>query len=113
VISLFFYIYAGFSIILTSLAQIILKYGANENNPRRSIYLNKATMTGYGILLLVTGFSVLALQGIELKVFYAAAYALNFIIVAILSWKLLGESLSQKKCIGIFLIALGFVIFNV
>jgi multidrug transporter EmrE-like cation transporter len=103
---------AGFSILLTSLAQILLKVGANKKNTNESIYLNRATMGGYGLLLLVTVLSVLALKGIELKVFYAAAYALNFILVAIFSWKFLGEPLSRKKIAGILLIALGIIVFN-
>lgn len=108
----FFYACAGLSILLTSLAQILLKIGASKKRGTESIYLNRATISGYGILLLVTVLSVLALRGIELKVFYAAAYALNFILVAILSWKFLGEQLSQKRVAGIFLIAVGIVVFN-
>jgi small multidrug resistance pump len=111
-VSLLYYVYAGLSILLTSIAQVLLKVGASKNNPRKSIYLNRATISGYGILLLVTVLSVLALQGLELKVFYATAYALNFILVAILSWKFLGEQLSAKKIAGIMFIAFGIIIFN-
>ena len=107
----FFYLCAGSSIILTSLAQILLKIGAKKDN--RNIYLNKATIEGYCILLVVTILSVLALQGIELKLFYSAAYSLSFILVTFLSWKILGETLSRKKVFGILIIAFGIIIFNI
>ena len=110
---LFFYLCAGLAIILTSIAQILLKIGAGKKYADKSIYLNRATIGGYAILFFVTVLSVLALKGIELKIFYAAAYSLNFILVAVLSWKILDESLSQKKCLGIFLIALGIIVFNI
>jgi len=109
---LFFYICVGLSIFLTSIAQILLKIGASKNKVNESVYLNRATITGYGLLLVVTVLSVLALQGIELKVFYATTYALNFILIAILSSKYLGELLTKKKLSGILLIALGVIVFN-
>lgn len=107
-----YYLCAGLSILLTSIAQILLKFGARTKNTNESVYFNWATISGYGLFLVVTLLSVLALKGIELKVFYAAAYALNFILVAFFSWKLLGESLSLKKIGGILLIASGIVVFN-
>ena len=64
------------------------------------------------ILFFVTVLSVFALQGIELKFFYAVAYALNFILVTILSWFFLREQLSREKVIGILLIAFGVIFFN-
>jgi Membrane transporters of cations and cationic drugs len=109
---LFFYLCLGLSILLTSVAQILLKIGASKKNSNESVYLNRTTISGYGLLVVVTVLSVLALKGIELKVFYAAAYALNFILVAIFSWKFLGEPLSRKKVAGILLIALGILVFN-
>jgi multidrug transporter EmrE-like cation transporter len=108
----FFYACAGLSIILTSIAQVLLKIGATRKNVNESIYFNRATISGYGLLLIVTPLSVLALKGIELKVFYSAAYALNFVLVAILSWKILGETLTRKKCFGILIIAIGIIVFN-
>ncbi|WP_421908311.1 hypothetical protein [Methanolacinia petrolearia] len=109
----FFYLCAGLSILLTSFAQILLKIGASKTMETESIYLNKATIGGYVVLLIVTLLSVLALQGIELKIFYAAAYSLNIILVAILSSKILKESFSQNKTIGILIIAIGIIIFNI
>lgn len=109
---LFFYVCLGLSILLTSTAQILLKIGARKKTANESVYLNRSTISGYGLLVVVTVLSVIALKGIELKVFYAAAYALNFILVAIFSWKFLREPLSKKKIAGILLIALGIVIFN-
>jgi multidrug transporter EmrE-like cation transporter len=86
--------------------------GASKKNVDESVYLNRTTISGYGLLVVVTVLSVLALNGIELKAFYSASYALNFILITILSWKILGESLSQKKATGILLIGLGVIIFN-
>ena len=110
---LYYYACAGLSIILTSIAQILLKIGASREKSDESIYLNIYTIGGYLTLLIVTILSVLALKGIELNIFYATAYALNLIFIAILSWKILGESLSRKKCAAILLIATGVIVFIV
>ncbi|KAF5083713.1 hypothetical protein DSECCO2_85140 [anaerobic digester metagenome] len=74
-------------------------------------YFNISTMTGYGILLVVTFISVIALIEVPLKMFYAIA-SLNFVVVALLSWGILKEEISKGMIFGIMLIITGVVVFN-
>jgi len=76
------------------------------------IYLNLSTLCAYGILLIVTAISVIALKEIPLKVFYAIV-SLNIAVVVILSRAILKENVNTKMITGIILIVIGIVIFNV
>jgi multidrug transporter EmrE-like cation transporter len=110
--TLVYYGIAGCSIVLTGLAQVLLKTGASKKSRDGHIYLNRFTLSGYSILFVVTFLSVYALQGIALKTFYAAAYSLAIVIVTILSRFFLRERLSPDKVTGIFLILIGIIVFN-
>ena len=106
-----YYLFAMLAIVLTGVSQTLLKLGARNDNTPLSVYLNPATMTGYLVLLIVTICSVFALQGLELKLFYALA-SLNYVIVVVLSGIVLKEGLSMNKVVAVCLIALGVVVFN-
>lgn len=99
-------------ILLTGIGQTILKIGTLNNNSSLGIYINPATMTGYILFLIATISSVLALKGIELKLFYALT-SFNYVVVMILSRVILKESLSKNKMGSIFLITVGLIIFNI
>ncbi|OPX65134.1 MULTISPECIES: hypothetical protein [unclassified Methanoregula] len=110
--TMLYYGIAGCSILLTGLAQVLLKTGATQKSSDENIYLNRFTLSGYSILLLVTILTVYSLQGIELKTFYAAAYSLAIVIVTVLSGIFLREHLSRNKLTGILLILIGIIVFN-
>lgn len=106
------YIYMILTILLTGIGQTILKIGTLNNNSSLGVYINPATITGYILFLIVTISSVLALKGIELKLFYTLT-SLNYVIVMILSRVILKENLSRNKIGSIFLIMVGLIIFNI
>lgn len=95
---------AGFS-------QIILK-SASSREYRHWIfqYLNIRVITGYGLMVLSTLCTVYAYRTIPLSM--APAWdALGQIIVAVLSYLILGERISKRKYIGLTIIIIGIMIF--
>lgn len=104
------------AVFLTGISQVLLKIGSGHQGKRiKSVfdaYLNHYTITAYGLLLLVTIINVIALTGgIPLKLVYAIA-SLNLVVVAGLSWGVLKERVPKKMVVGIGLIVLGVVVFN-
>ena len=106
-----YYLFAMLSIVLTGVSQTLLKIGARNDNTPLGVYLNPATLTGYFMFLIVTICGVFALQGLELKLFYALA-SLNYVVVMLLSGIVLKEELSRNKVVALCLIVAGVVVFN-
>lgn len=103
------------AVLFTSISQVLLKIGSRQYNTFGyflSPYLNKYTLSAYALFLLVTVISVVVLQHIPLKLYYAIT-SLNFVAVVLLSWGLLKEEMNWGMVLGVFLIVLGVVVFNV
>jgi hypothetical protein len=96
------------AVLLTGISQVLLKVGAAHRGKRKDsildAYLNLPTFFAYGLLLLVTVISVIALKKVPLKVFYAIA-SLNLVVVG-LSWGILKEKVNKRMVMGI-------VVFNI
>jgi multidrug transporter EmrE-like cation transporter len=111
-------ILAIFSILLTSIGQILLKIGAKPAKIHPWVpkplkpYLNKYTMLGYSILFVVTILSIYVLKDIPLNVFFPLFISGNLIAIAIFSHLFLHESFNYRKIMGIFLIISGILIFS-
>jgi len=103
-----FLIFAFIAIILTGIAQILLKMGSKN---KVSVYCNKFSIIGYFLLFIVTIFGILALKGLDLK-FYYALTSLNYILILIFSYIILKEEITKNKIMGIILIVWGIIIFN-
>lgn len=103
------------AVLLTGISQILLKIGSAHQGKRKdsvlAAYLNLPTLFAYGLLLLVTVISVLAMKEIPLKMFYAIA-SLNFVVVVSMSWGVLKEEVNKKMIVGIVMIVLGVAVFN-
>jgi len=104
-------------VLLTGISQVLLKIGsAHQGKKKDSVlaaYLNLPTLCAYGLLLFVTVINVIALTGgISLKIVYAIA-SLNLVVVVGLSWGVLKENVNKKMVVGILLIVLGIMVFNV
>ena len=105
------------AVFLTGISQVLLKIGAAHQGKRKysllDAYLNFHTISAYGLLLLVTVISVIALTGgIPLKLFYAIT-SLNLVVVVGLSWWILKEGINRKMMMGIVIIVLGIAVFNI
>ncbi len=108
------WLFALLSIFFTGIGQTLLKMGAKKEEGKNQLagaYLNRHVIIAYGLFLLVTLFSVYALRGIPLKVFYSLT-SLNFFTVMIFSYFVLKEPANREQVIGIGLIAFGVIIFN-
>jgi uncharacterized membrane protein len=103
-------LFALMAVVLTGISQVLLKIGSRRHDRRFQIYYNPTTITGYIVFLLVVPCSLVALRGLELKLFYAIA-SLNYAIVVILSAVLLQERLTWRKAASILLIISGILIF--
>lgn len=103
------------AVLFAGISQVFLKIGSRQQNPFGQLispYLNIYTLGAYAIFLFVTIITVIALQKIPLKLFYAIT-SLNFVIVALLSWYFLKERLNKAMIMGICLIFFGVMIFNI
>ncbi|HTY91168.1 MAG TPA: hypothetical protein VMC84_08340 [Methanocella sp.] len=105
------YILVILCILLTGMGQLCLKLGSHNKQSFLGMYLNPYTLSGYAILFIVTILSVLALMGIDLKVF-SAFMALNYVAITLLSVAVLHEPLSKNRIIAIVLIVFGVAAFN-
>ncbi len=103
-------LFALFAVVLTGSSQVLLKIGSRYSDQFFKTYFNLATISGYALFLLVMVCSLIALKGLELKLFYAIA-SLNYAIVVILSAVLLQERLTWRKAASILLIISGILIF--
>lgn len=108
------------AVLITSISQVLLKRGASRGKNYGDTadegflapYLNRYTISAYCLLLLTTIIGVIALQIVPLKLFYAIA-SLNFVIVAGLSYVFLKEEMSVRMILGIGLLIVGVVVFNI
>jgi small multidrug resistance pump len=103
------------AVTLTGISQVLLKIGsahqASGKNTYLAAYLNLPTFIAYGLLLITTVISVIALKEVPLKVFYTVT-SLNFVIILGLSWGYLKEEVNMKMVVGSILIISGILIFN-
>jgi multidrug transporter EmrE-like cation transporter len=105
-------------VLLTGISHLLLKQGSDkrgwgEKENILAAYLNWHTLSAYSILFLSTILSIMALQVVPLKLFYAIAYSLSFVVVIGLSWSILNEEVTERMLIGIGLIIIGLLVFNV
>ena len=104
------------AVLLSGISQVLMKIGSAHQGKRNgsilAAYLNLPTLFAYGLLLFVTGISVIALKEIPLKTFYAIS-SLGFVVVMGLSWGLLREKITRDMIIALVLISSGVIFFNV
>jgi uncharacterized membrane protein len=96
--------------ILTATAQLLLKLGALKRYSGISQFLNVYVISGYFILVFVTGISVIAYRGIEFKAGPIVA-ALSYAIVVFLSRFILKEKINNRKFCGVLFVIVGILIF--
>lgn len=106
-------VYLLLVIAFTGISQTLLKMGAKRSLGKKitSVYVNPWTFIAYVLYLIVTIFTVYALKGISLKLFYTAT-SLKFVVVLILSRLVLYEKINNEKIIAIGFIVSGVIIFN-
>lgn len=101
-----------FSVLISSISQIILKKSANKNY--ESIikeYMNLYVLTGYALLFLSTILTIFALKGLPYKS-VPIIETIGYIYILLLSRLLLKEKITKKMIIGNVIIISGVIVFN-
>lgn len=98
--------------IVAAVSQLLLKKAAGKTYSVwwRS-YINPYVITAYAMLFATTILGVFALRYIPLTL-SAAFAASGQIFVPVLSFLVLHEKISKKKCLGMLLIVVGIVVFS-
>lgn len=102
-----------FSVFISSVSQIILKKSSGEEH--KSLireYLNFKVILGYGLLIISTILTVIALKGISYKS-EPIIESIGYIFIMILSKIFLKEKITIRKIIGNALILIGILVFNI
>ena len=98
-------------VVLTSIGQLLLKIGATHALVNgKNVYFQPASVVGYALFALVAFLSIIALKGLDLKVFFVLI-SLTYISIPLLAHFILKETMTKNRIIGIIVIAAGVVIF--
>ena len=99
------------SVLVASIAQILLKVEANKEHASRiKEYLNPLVIIAYIMMLGSTVLTMLALRHLPLS--HQPLYeSVSYIFVSVMGYFLLKEKFSKKKLLGLALILAGIFIF--
>src|SRR6476646_3410254 len=103
------WVLAVFSISLSAFAQLLMKLGMSSNQASSSIFViatNPYVAAGFAAYGAGALLWLKVLSRVELSLAYPLV-SLAFVLVAILSWLVLGEHLSVTRILGIGFILLG------
>ena len=96
-----------FCTLLTSVAQLMIKFGVNNIDPQEWITVFNVNLIIGGILyILAAGLFIIAIKHADLSLLYPLI-ATSFIWVTLLSFLFLNEPLNIVKGGGVFLIIMG------
>jgi drug/metabolite transporter (DMT)-like permease len=99
-------------ILFTSIGQLLLKIGTiRASNLGGQVYTNPVSIAGYLVFAFVAFVSIYAMKGLDMKVFFALN-SLTYICIPILAYVILKESFTKNKTIGIIIISIGVILFN-
>ena len=101
------------SVFISSVSQIILKKSADiKYESRIKEYLNAKVILAYGLFLGSSLLTVLAYKGVPLSM-GPILEATGYIWVSLLGMLILKERITKKKLLGLLVIVVGIVLFNI
>lgn len=101
-----------FSAFLAACSQVLLKKSAvREYNNKIREYINVYVIVSYMVLFLTSIMNMYALQYIEYKIVPAIG-TISYVFVILISRLILKEKINRKKFLGITVILLGIMIFQ-
>jgi len=101
------------SVVISSLAQILLKKSSNEKKTHFIFeYLNIKVCTAYAMLFLCMLLMVFAFTGMYYR-YGAVIESLAYLLIMIFSWLFLNEKITRNRIIGNLLIVIGVLIFTI
>ena len=107
-----FYLVMLFGVFLGSIAQIPLKSSALEKEPQTiSYFLNKKTILGYGLMIVASLLSFVAIRNIELKR-GAIIETSGYLFILAISRIVFKEIITRRQYIAALLIIIGILVFN-
>ncbi len=103
-----YYIILSMGVALATLGQIFLKIGANRFKQKltKSLYINKFTILGYSVFVLVTLLNTYALGKVDIKMMNIFV-PIGFMMVLASSVIFLKEKISRQQIIGILVVLTG------
>lgn len=100
------------SVFISSVSQILLKSSANESHGSAlKEYFNIRVIVAYGMFFLSTLITIVAYRYVPLSM-GGILEASGYVFVAVLSYVFLHERVGKRKLLGLGLILLGIVVFN-
>lgn len=101
-----------FSVFIASFSQVLLKISSKKKYPSKiREYINIHVISAYGLFFLSTFLSIWAYKYLDLK-YAPMVQAFGYIFILFYSKFIFKENLNRYKLIGLFLIILGIIIFN-
>lgn len=101
------------SVFISSVSQILLKKSANRKYDNKiQEYLNPRVIIAYGIFFISSLMTVLAYRFVPLS-FGGILESSGYIFVTVLGYTFLNERVNRKKIVGLFIILVGILVFNV
>lgn len=100
------------SVLISSISQVLLKSSANkEHGNALKEYLNSKVIIAYGMFFLATLITIVAYKYVPLSM-GGILEASGYIFVAVLSYIFLHEKISKRKLLGLAVILVGILVFN-
>jgi drug/metabolite transporter (DMT)-like permease len=100
------------SVFISSVSQVLLKSSAGkEYGSALREYLNPKVILAYGIFFMATLLTIIAYKGVPLSM-GGILEASGYIFVAVLSYFFLHEKIGKRKMLGLVVILVGIVVFN-
>lgn len=99
-------------VLFTSIGHLLLKIATSRVAASGGrLYTHPLSIVAYVIFAVVALLSIYAMKGLDLKVFFALN-SLTYICIPLLALLVLRESFSRNKVIGVIIISLGVLLFN-
>lgn len=101
-----------FSVFISSVSQIMLKTSANKEHTRWiDEYLNPKVIIAYGLFFASSLLTVFAYKYVPLSM-GPILEATGYVFVSVLGYFILKEKIGKRKILGLIIIVLGIMIFN-
>ena len=109
---LVYYLLTLVIVVLTSIGHLLLKIAATRvSETGGRLYTHPVSIVAYVIFAVVAFLSIYAMKGLDLKVFFALN-SLTYICIPVLAYLVLRESFTRNKVIGVIIISIGVLLFN-
>lgn len=110
---IFYFLLALVVVVFTSIGHLLLKIAATrvtESNGRARMITHPLSLLAYGVFAFVAFLSIFAMKGMEMKSFFALN-SLTYIVIPVIGFLVLKETLTRNKVIGVVFITLGVLLF--